>query len=123
MTKQPLAILVPELLRSRGFKDTLVFPKTFFDITIGLMLGDLSATKRYPNSIACLKFTQSIKHQGYLLHLYLLFELYCGSPPRVGGSHCETRGLSTSNVSDSFLPIFRGSLSTFLCGWCKRGSR
>jgi hypothetical protein len=27
-----------------------------FDITIGLMLGDLSAVKRYPNSMAVLKF-------------------------------------------------------------------
>jgi hypothetical protein len=27
-----------------------------FDITVGLMLGDLSAVKRYPNSMAVLKF-------------------------------------------------------------------
>ncbi len=54
-----------------------------FDITIGLMLGDLSAVKRYPNSMAVLKFCQSYKHLDYLIHLYDLFSLYVSSPPRV----------------------------------------
>lgn len=47
------------------------------------MLGDVSATKRYPNSEAVLKFNQGYTHFDYLMHLYELFDLYVASPPRV----------------------------------------
>jgi len=67
----------------KAYKGLLSFPDPLFDITIGLMLGDLSAVKRYPNSMAVLKFCQSYKHLDYLIHLYDLFSLYVSSPPRV----------------------------------------
>ena len=47
------------------------------------MLGDLSAVKRNPNSMAVLKFWQSYKHLDYLIHLYNLFSLYVSSSPRL----------------------------------------
>lgn len=67
----------------KAFKSLLSLPDPLFDISIGLMLGDLSAVKRYPNSMAVLKFCQSYKHLDYLIHLYDLFSLYVSSPPRV----------------------------------------
>jgi hypothetical protein len=67
----------------KAFKGLLSFPDPLFDITVGLMLGDLSAVKRYPNSMAVLKFCQSYKHLDYLIHLYDLFSLYVSSSPRV----------------------------------------
>jgi len=67
----------------KAYKGLLSFLDPLFDITIGLMLGDLSAVKRYPNSMAVLKFCQSYKHLDYLIHLYDLFSLYVSSPPRV----------------------------------------
>ena len=41
----------------------------------GLMLGDLCAVKRYPNSMAVLKFCQSYKHLDYLIHLSMQYKL------------------------------------------------
>lgn len=67
--------LANSLKALKPFKGLLSFPDPLFDITIGLMLGDLSAVKRYPNSMAVLKFCQSYKHLDYLIHLYDLFSL------------------------------------------------
>lgn len=75
--------LANSLKALKAFKGLLSFPDPLFDITIGLMLGDLSAVKRYPNSMAVLKFCQSYKHLDYLIHLYDLFSLYVSSSPRV----------------------------------------
>jgi len=75
--------LANSLKALKFFKTLLFLPDPLFDITIGLMLGDLSAVRRYPNSIAVLKFCQSYKHLDYLIHLYDLFSLYVSSPPRV----------------------------------------
>lgn len=75
--------LANSLKALKCFKTLIFLPDPLFDITIGLMLGDLSAVRRYPNSIAVLKFCQSYKHLDYLIHLYDLFSLYVSSPPRV----------------------------------------
>ena len=75
--------LANSLKSLKAYKGLLSFPDPLFDITIGLMLGDLSAVKRYPNSMAVLKFCQSYKHLDYLIHLYDLFSLYVASSPRV----------------------------------------
>lgn len=69
--------LANSLKALKAFKGHLSFPDPLFDITVGLMLGDLSAVKRYPNSMAVLKFCQSYKHLDYLIHLYDLFSLMC----------------------------------------------
>ena len=43
------------------------------EIIIGLMLGDLFAEKRNPNSNTRLQFKQSNKNKVYIDHLYSLF--------------------------------------------------
>ena len=75
----------------KAFKGLLSFPDPLFDITVGLgdlslgpgLVQDQAAVKRYPNSMAVLKFCQSYKHLDYLIHLYDLFSLYVSSSPRV----------------------------------------
>ncbi len=61
----------------------LELPSILFDIAIGLMLGDASAVKRYPNSSAVLKFTHTANHLDYIIHLFDLFSLWVASPPRL----------------------------------------
>jgi LAGLIDADG DNA endonuclease family protein len=57
--------LANSLKALKAFKGLLSFPDPLFDITVGLMLGDLSAVKRNPNSMAvCFPFFDQ---------LYLLF--------------------------------------------------
>ena len=79
--------LANSLKALKAFKGLLSFPDPLFDITIRLMLGNLSAVKHYPNSMAVLKFYQSYKHLDYLIHLYDLFSLYESSSPRVYEIH------------------------------------
>jgi len=86
----------------KAFKGLLSFPDPLFDITVGLMLGDLSAVKRNPNSMAVLKFCQSYKHLDYLIHLYDLFSLYVSSSPRV---------YEINRSSDSYLQVSFKTLS------------
>ena len=56
------------------------------EIITGLMLGDLFAEKRNPNSNTRLQFKQSIKNKEYIEHLYSLFKDYCNSEPKVTSS-------------------------------------
>jgi len=67
----------------KAYKSSLIFPNILYNITIGLILGDLCVSRRYNNSIAVLKFGQGISYVEYLLHLYELFDLYVGSLPKV----------------------------------------
>ena len=53
------------------------------EIIIGLMLGDLFAEKRNPNSNTRLQFKQSIKNKVYIEHLYSIFKDYCNSEPKI----------------------------------------
>jgi hypothetical protein len=94
--------LANSLKALKAFKGLISFPDPLFDITVGLMLGDLSAVKRYPNSMAVLKFCQSYKHLDYLIHLYDLFSLYVSSPPRV---------YEINRSSDSYLQVSFQTLS------------
>lgn len=55
-TTKAMLDLANSLKALKAFKGLLSFPDPLFDITVGLMLGDLSAVKRYPNSMAVLKF-------------------------------------------------------------------
>jgi LAGLIDADG DNA endonuclease family len=83
--------LANSLKALKAFKGLLSFPDPLFDITVGLgdlslgpgLVQDQAAVKRYPNSMAVLKFCQSYKHLDYLIHLYDLFSLYVSSSPRV----------------------------------------
>ncbi len=53
------------------------------DVLVGLFLGDLHAEKQCINSNIRLKFRQGLINEQYHLHLYNLFEPYCGSPPKI----------------------------------------
>ena len=84
------------------------------EIIIGLMLGDLFAEKRNPNSNTRLQFKQSIKNKEYIEHLYSLFKDYCNSEPKVTSSVDNRPGSAHAqkelNVSIKFwtqsLPCF-----------------
>ena len=80
------------------------------EIIIGLMLGDLFAEKRNPNSNTRLQFKQSIKNKEYIEHLYSLFKDYCNSEPKVTSSVDNRPGKKKLNVSIKFwtqsLPCF-----------------
>jgi hypothetical protein len=47
------------------------------------MLGDLFAEKIKPSSNTRLQFKQSVKNKEYIDHLYILFENYCTTPPKI----------------------------------------
>ena len=72
------------------------------EIIIGLMLGDLFAEKRNPNSNTRLQFKQSIKNKEYIEHLYSLFKIYCQSEPAVNASLEKRTGKRDLNVSIKF---------------------
>lgn len=80
------------------------------EIIIGLMLGDLFAEKIKPSSNTRLQFKQSIKNEVYIDHLYLLFNNYCSSSPKVTTSVDKRPGKREINVSKKFwtlsLPCF-----------------
>lgn len=69
--------------KEKWFKNLLTFPPLIEGIIIGVLLGDGNLQKRNKNGGACLRFGQSMKHKEYLLHLYNIFELYCGSDPTI----------------------------------------
>ena len=87
------------------------------EIIIGLMLGDLFAEKRNPNSNTRLQFKQSIKNKEYIDHLYSLFKDYCNSEPKVNSSIDNRPGKKEFNLSIKFwtqsLPCFNQFRSLF----------
>ena len=80
------------------------------EILIGLMLGDLFAEKRNPNSNTRLQFKQSLKNKVYIEHLYSIFKDYCNSEPKITSSRDNRIGKKEFNVSIKFwtqsLPCF-----------------
>jgi hypothetical protein len=56
------------------------------EIIIGLALGDLHIEKISPKNNTRLQFHQSNKNKEYIMHLFNLFEEYCGSAPKVFSS-------------------------------------
>jgi hypothetical protein len=80
------------------------------EIIMGLMLGDLFAEKRNPNSNTRLQFKQSVKNKVYIDHLYSIFKDYCNSEPKVTSSLDKRPGKKELNISIKFwtqsLPCF-----------------
>lgn len=80
------------------------------EIIIGLMLGDLFAEKRNPNSNTRLQFKQSVKNKIYIDHLYSIFKDYCNSEPKETSSIDKRPGKKEFNISIKFwtqsLPCF-----------------
>ena len=52
---------------------------------MGTALGDLYIGNSTGSHNAHLKFGQGIENAPYLMHLYSLFESYCGTPPNSRG--------------------------------------
>ena len=94
----------------KSTKYDLALNADLIEIIIGLMLGDLFAEKRNPNSNTRLQFKQSIKNKEYIEHLYSLFKDYCNSEPKVTSSVDNRPGKKELNVSIKFwtqsLPCF-----------------
>lgn len=59
-----------------------VIPENLKSILIGLSLGDLCVEKQKGGANARLRFEQSTAHEGYLLHLYNLFQGFCMQTPK-----------------------------------------
>ena len=80
------------------------------EIITGLMLGDLFAEKRNPNSNTRLQFKQSVKNKVYIDHLYSIFKDYCSSEPKVTSSIDKRPSKQDLNISIKFwtqsLPCF-----------------
>ena len=67
-------------------------------ILLGLLLGDLNATKVYVNPL--FRFYQGLIHKDYIDHLYELFKIYCLSEPKVHNRSADPRtGKIYSSVS------------------------
>ena len=64
-----------------NYKKTLVLTNIQKDIIIGSLLGDSTMGLRKGVPLYSLKFEQSVKKQGYILHLAKVFDEFCGSPP------------------------------------------
>lgn len=62
-------------------KAYLIVDDYLHDIIIGLLLGDLSAEKPNKNCNTRLQFKQSLINKEYILHLYSLFQEFCGTQP------------------------------------------
>ena len=63
-------------------KAHLKLPVELQEIVIGTILGDLGVERPSPRSNTRLHFKQTDKKKEYIAHLYLLFQEFCGSPPK-----------------------------------------
>ena len=57
-------------------------PQNLQDILVGLILGDLYIQKQKRSVNVNLRFWQGAVHKEYLMHLYDLFQIYCGAAPK-----------------------------------------
>jgi hypothetical protein len=84
----------------KAYKATLKLTDEQREIIIGTVLGDASfGGLRQGKPFYGLEFTQSQKHEGYLLHLYDIFKPFVGSPPR---ERCVGTNKTKDNITLSF---------------------
>lgn len=57
------------------------------DILVGLILGDVCIRKQKTGVNVNIQFCQGIIHKDYLMHLYDLFNIYCGAAPKIINRH------------------------------------
>jgi hypothetical protein len=103
-----LAFTPSFVLVSRSSKNLHISPSNLFEISIGLILGDLHISN-YKSVSARFQVEQGLIHEDYLLHLYDLFKDYCKSPPvkrsrvdsKTKAIHSSIR-FSTRSTSDFF---------------------
>lgn len=63
-------------------KAELVLPNNLFDILIGLMLGSLHAERKTLRNNTRLMFNSGFVNAFYIEHLYQLFIIFVGTPPK-----------------------------------------
>ena len=76
-------------------REAFSLPEELKQILTGLMLGDLHAQKRTPNSNVRLLFEQGLVHEQYLMHLFELFKSYCLAAPKMANRLPDKR---TGNI-------------------------
>ena len=69
----------------------ITLPNNLQEILIGLLLGDVCAQKRSSKGNTNLHFEQGLVHKDYLFHLFLLFESFSGSPPKISERKADKR--------------------------------
>ena len=67
---------------SKEYKNNIVIGSELREIIVGVILGDATVLRRYPNSDAVIKFCQGEKNKDYLYHLYEKFEPLVATPPK-----------------------------------------
>jgi len=67
---------------SKEYKSNMTISDFLTSVIIGLMLGDLYASRFSPRGNTRLCFDQSEIHYSYLIHLYQLFQIYVTVPPK-----------------------------------------
>ena len=67
---------------SKEYKNNIVIGIELREIIVGVILGDATVLRRYPNSDAVIKFCQGEKNKDYLYHLYEKFEPLVATPPK-----------------------------------------
>jgi len=75
---------------------------------------------RYPNSVACLRIGQSVKHLEYAIHLYLLFALYVAAPPKLYAIKREAGEYGQINFQTLSFPFFDELYDLFYVDGVKR---
>lgn len=62
-------------------KAHMVLSSYLMEVAVGCMLGDLHAEKPSANHNTRLQFKQSAVNLQYIIHLFELFNAFCGTPP------------------------------------------
>jgi hypothetical protein len=74
-------------------------PQNLKNILVGLVLGDLNILKQKTSVNVNLQFCQGTVHKEYLIHLYDLFQIYCGMAPKtIIRSPDKRTGISYSSI-------------------------
>jgi LAGLIDADG DNA endonuclease family len=74
------------------------------EVLIGLILGDASLVRKYPNGNAYLKYAQSIKHAEYLNLVFSHLKPFCNmTSPTLGQSKIKSRSHHNSQFPFPFL--------------------
>lgn len=63
-------------------KAHLVLPVELQEVVIGSILGDLGVERPNPQRNTRLQFKQTDKNMEYIMHLYSLFQEFCGTAPK-----------------------------------------
>jgi hypothetical protein len=85
-------------------------PPELQEVIVGCTLGDLSILMGKRSDNARLQFWQGIVNAEYLMHLYSLFESYCGSAPKVYTRHSGKANVYFNTLTS---PVFTEFHSLF----------